>query len=252
MTEINGFFSLPSLVGNGFSGSLFDLIFGSGPMVLLVLAVLFFFSVATWAFIVNRFRTFRRAEDDSAGFLHSFAEVENLDDLLAESERWRDSPMAVAFHRAYEPFQAASRAGTARSRQLRLSQFERRLIQSGAKEMRRLGRYLNFMATTGSVTPFIGLFGTVWGIMKAFQGIGLTGSASLAAVAPGISEALVATAAGLAAAIPAVIGYNHFLNRLQTLTGEFDQFSSNLLNVAEEQDAAFGTSDHLPASGSLG
>jgi biopolymer transport protein TolQ len=251
MTEINAFSSLPSLVGNGFSGSLFDLVFGSGPMVLLVLAVLFFFSVATWAIIVNRFRTFRRAEEDSAGFLHSFAEVENLDDLLVESDRWR-SPMAVAFHRAYEPFQAASRSGTARSRTLRLSQFERRLTQSGAKEMRRLGRYLNFMATTGSVTPFIGLFGTVWGIMKAFQGIGLTGSASLAAVAPGISEALVATAAGLAAAIPAVIGYNHFLSRLQTLTGEFDQFSANLLNVAEEQDTALTTSDRLPASGSLG
>ena len=159
--------------------------------------------------------------------------------------------MAGAFREAYGPFLAAPRAGV-RTRTLLLSQFERRLTQSGARQFRRLGRYLNFLATTGSVTPFIGLFGTVWGIMKAFQGIGLTGSASLAAVAPGISEALVATAAGLGAAIPAVIAYNHFLSRMQTLNGEFDQFAASLMNAAEEQDAVFADAAAVPARERLG
>ncbi len=98
------------------------------------------------------------------------------------------------------------------------------------------GKYLTFLATTGSTAPFIGLFGTVWGIMDAFHGIGQTGSASLAVVAPGISEALIATAIGLAAAIPAVMGYNHFLNKVNVLIGEMDNFSQEFLNIVERME----------------
>ncbi|MBI4161816.1 MAG: MotA/TolQ/ExbB proton channel family protein [Acidobacteria bacterium] len=249
MTVSTGF--LAPAATDGFSGTFLDLVFGSGPMVLFVLGVLFFFSVATWAILANRLRTFRRCEEASAGFLHAFAEADDPAGLLrGEEDPWGESPMAAAFRSALGPG-PADRPG-ARSRALRLAQVERLAAQAGARELRRLGRYLNFLATTGSVTPFIGLFGTVWGIMKAFQGIGLTGSASLAAVAPGISEALVATAAGLAAAIPAVIGYNHFLNRLQTLHGEFDQFSANLINLAEERLAALETADRFSAGGGIG
>jgi biopolymer transport protein TolQ len=109
----------------------------------------------------------------------------------------------------------------------------RALRRATTQETQRLERYLTFLATTGSTAPFIGLFGTVWGIMDSFRGIGLTGSASLAVVAPGISEALVATAIGLVAAIPAVMGYNHFVNKVNVLTGEMDNFSQEFLNIVQ-------------------
>ena len=232
-----------------FSGNLLSLVLGSGPMVLGVLLILFFFSVATWAIIVNRHRTFRQAEEASAEFLKTFSETADLASLLDEREIWQTSPMANAFRTAYGPLLSAR---TGRMGTVRLSQFERRVAQAGSREIRQLGRFLGFLATTGSVTPFIGLFGTVWGIMKSFQGIGLAGSASLGAVAPGISEALVATSAGLAAAIPAVIAYNHFLNRLQNMSGDFEQFSASLLNAAEEEESAVGSGNPVPASGSIG
>ena len=109
----------------------------------------------------------------------------------------------------------------------------RALRRATTTETHRLEKFLTFLATTGSTAPFIGLFGTVWGIMDAFHGIGKTGSASLAVVAPGISEALIVTAIGLAAAIPAVVGYNHFLNKTNVLIGEMDNFSQEFLNIVE-------------------
>ncbi len=112
----------------------------------------------------------------------------------------------------------------------------RALRRATTQETLRLEKYLTFLATTGSTAPFIGLFGTVWGIMGAFHGIGQTGSASLAVVAPGISEALIATAIGLAAAIPAVMGYNHFLNKVNVLIGEMDNFSQEFLNIVERME----------------
>ena len=120
--------------------------------------------------------------------------------------------------------------------------------EAAAAEADRLDRHLGILATTGSVTPFVGLFGTVWGIMNAFQSIGLTGTANLAAVAPGISEALVTTAAGLAAAIPAVIGYNLLLGRARRLAGRIDRFVLSFLSVAETQlEAARAHAGHLEA-----
>jgi biopolymer transport protein TolQ len=103
--------------------------------------------------------------------------------------------------------------------------------QASTSELTKLEKALGFLATTGSTTPFIGLFGTVWGIMDAFRGIGMRGSATLAVVAPGISEALIATAAGLAAAIPAVVAYNYYINRIKVLSSEMENFSSELLNI---------------------
>jgi biopolymer transport protein TolQ len=111
----------------------------------------------------------------------------------------------------------------------------RALRRATTVETHRLEKFLTFLATTGSTAPFIGLFGTVWGIMDSFRGIGQTGNASLAVVAPGISEALVATAIGLVAAIPAVVAYNHFVNKVNVLTGEMDNFSQEFLNILERQ-----------------
>ena len=109
----------------------------------------------------------------------------------------------------------------------------RAMHQAATSELTKLERGLGFLATTGSTTPFIGLFGTVWGIMDAFRGIGMRGSATLAVVAPGISEALIATAAGLAAAIPAVVAYNYYINRIKVLSADMDNFSSEFLNIVE-------------------
>ncbi len=246
------YIQISPIATNGFSGSFFDLLWEAGPVVKGVLLILFGFSVLSWAILVDRYRMFRRSEAASDAFLDAFSQTENLTSLLQERQEWADSPVAAVFHKAYGAARGKKPGGSRRSRPMRLYQLERLLSQIGSKELQRLGRNLNFLATTGSVTPFIGLFGTVWGIMKSFRGIGLTGSASLAAVAPGISEALVATAFGLAAAIPAVIGYNHFLHRLQLATTELEGFTASLLNAAEEQEADPGTAPQIPATRGIG
>ena len=150
---------------------------------------------------------------------------------------FRNSPLAVLFRDVYQELLQSRRPGDTggeldvdMGEQERVARVLRRATTS---ETHRLEKYLAFLATTGSAAPFIGLFGTVWGIMDAFHGIGKSGSASLAVVAPGISEALVATAIGLIAAIPAVIAYNHFLNTVNVLIGEMDNFSQEMLNVVQ-------------------
>ncbi len=205
------------------------------------------FSVASWAIILSKHRTLSHARGQSEEFLDAFWKNQRLDALYEKSERWIDSPVSKVFRAGYRELSrlhdvvVKAEAGVdvaAAAETSILQNVSRAMSRARNLETTRLERALTFLATTGSATPFIGLFGTVWGIMNAFRSIGLSGAASLAVVAPGISEALIATAVGLAAAIPAVIAYNAYLRRVETLTIEMENFSDEFMNLVDRFYAA--------------
>ena len=228
-------------------GGVWSLISHSGPVVQLVLLILVAFSVASWAIILSKQRTLVHARRRTEEFLDAFWKNQRLDALYDKSEAWIDSPVSKVFRAGYRELsrlhgvvvKAEADADVAAAPETSILQnVSRAMSRARNLETTRLERALTFLATTGSSTPFIGLFGTVWGIMNAFQSIGLSGSASLAVVAPGISEALIATAVGLAAAIPAVIAYNTYLRRVETLTIEMENFSDEFMNLVDRFYAA--------------
>ncbi|MDP2167106.1 MAG: protein TolQ [Thermodesulfovibrionales bacterium] len=200
--------------------SVLTLILNAGYVVKGVLAVLMFFSVVSWAIIFFKRRHLSQAKKETAQFMRAYMTSKDLKELLAASKRLNISPIANVF-------KAVSAEPLHRDTQ----EVRRMLRRYEALETAKLDRHLNFLATTGSTTPFIGLFGTVWGIMNSFRGIGAAGSASLAVVAPGIAEALIATALGLLAAIPAVIAYNYYLSRVRGMIIEMEDFSEDLLEL---------------------
>jgi biopolymer transport protein TolQ len=211
-------------------------------MVQFVLLVLLAFSVVSWAIIFLKYRLIGRAQTQSEGFLQAFWSNKNLDSLYEISSGLLESPLAKVFRAGYREFSRVNQAVSGESQENSIAvatepsgvdNIRRALVRARSLESNRLERSLIFLATTGSTAPFVGLFGTVWGIMNAFRGIGRTGAASLAVVAPGISEALIATAAGLAAAIPAVVAYNYYVNRTRALEEEMENFSSEFLNLVE-------------------
>jgi biopolymer transport protein TolQ len=204
----------------------------AGPVVKFVMLLLLFFSIITWAIVFIKFRAIRRAFRESADFTEIFWQCRTLADAFAKAKALRTSPVARIFITAYMEM-SRSEGKEGKTSMQAMGSIQRTLRRSISVEIRRFRQLVPFLATVGNTAPFIGLFGTVWGIMHTFQGIGLTGSASLAVVAPGISEALVATAAGLAAAIPAVMAYNHFMDKIRVLESELESFSSDLLNIIE-------------------
>ncbi len=216
-----------------------DLILGAGPVVKLVLAVLVYFSVVSWAIIFFKLRVIQRATRDSERFLDFFWAKKRFDAIGQGLRDYAHSPLTVLFREGYQELLKSQGKRPGEEDEGLVADLggaenvERALRRAMTQETHRLEKFLTFLATTGSTAPFIGLFGTVWGIMDAFRGIGKTGSASLAVVAPGISEALVATAIGLVAAIPAVMAYNHFVNKVNVLTGEMDNFSQEFLNIVQ-------------------
>jgi biopolymer transport protein TolQ len=216
-----------------------ELITHAGLVVKLVLLILAYFSVTSWAIIIYKTLVIQRATRDSARFLDFFWAKRRFDVISQGLGDFRHSPLSVLFRDVNHELLQSRRAvegASADALDVDLGEQERVarvLRRATTSETHRLEKYLSFLATTGSAAPFIGLFGTVWGIMDAFHGIGKTGSASLAVVAPGISEALVATAIGLVAAIPAVIAYNHFVNKVNVLIGEMDNFCQEMLNVVQ-------------------
>jgi biopolymer transport protein TolQ len=194
------------------------LILKAGIVVKFVLVLLLFFSVVSWAIIFYKQRTLSKAEKESEEFQKDFIKAREWDTLYQSTKKMTLSPMANLFRAAYSIEDAG------------IEEIKRTLKRVEALEATRLERYLTFLATTGSTAPFIGLFGTVWGIMNSFMGIGRIGAASLAVVAPGIAEALIATAAGLAAAIPAVVAYNYYLSRIRRNIIMMEDFSQELLD----------------------
>jgi len=231
-------------VGRHFHGNILDMILDSGPMVQFVLLLLLFFSVVSWAIVLTKYRLIKRSKRENEMFLDRYMKINKLSEVFPESKKFRYSQIAKVFRAGYtelvkiagirkEPLPDTD-GETSWSLEMKgLDNIERALNRACDSEATKLESSLGFLATTGSACPFIGLFGTVWGIMNAFKGIGVKGSATLAVVAPGISEALIATAAGLAAAIPAVIFYNYYTNKIRTMTVEADSFSSEFLNIVE-------------------
>jgi biopolymer transport protein TolQ len=220
------------------SSSVLELILSAGPVAKGVLIVLLVFSIVSWALIVEKWWQFRRVRRQTVAFLRVFREGRRSSAVVGASRKLRESPLAnlylAGYHEVAGISEIADRVLDEAEEGLppeRLDAVHRALRRASGQEIARLERYLPFLATTASATPFIGLFGTVWGVITAFHGIGQQGSASLAVVAPGISEALIATAAGLGAAIPAVVGYNFFVNRVRHWATEMEGFILDLLNL---------------------
>ncbi|MCF6188276.1 MAG: protein TolQ [Desulfobulbaceae bacterium] len=220
--------------------SIFSMMAGAGLMVKLVMFTLLVFSVVSWAIIIIKQVIFKRASRASEDFLELFWSSKNLNEAYDSAREYTLSPEAAVFVSGFNELKKISSAranqGGSETLEMQLATMEnlkRAVRKAQLIESERFGRSLSFLATTGSTTPFIGLFGTVWGIMTSFQEIGIRGSASLAVVAPGISEALIATAAGLAVAIPAVIFYNFYSNKQDDVETEVENFSTDFLNLIE-------------------
>jgi biopolymer transport protein TolQ len=221
----------------------FQLLGEGGAIEQVVLVILLIFSLISWAVILYKFWQFSRVARQSRTFLDVFRKSSKFSEVQAVCRTLTESPLTGLFQAGYTELNTQLRAAaptenrpaaTATRPTLKsLDAVDRALLRATTVEMNRLEGRVPFLATTASITPFIGLFGTVWGIMDSFQRIGVAGSSSLGVVAPGIAHALIATAAGLFAAIPAVYFYNHFTNRVKHFSGEMDDFSLEFLNISE-------------------
>ena len=214
------------------------------PLAKAVLLILLIFSAVSWAIILYKIWVYRRAERQSATFIGVFRKSSKFSEVQAVCSSLAASPLVGLFQSGYAELNAQLRAGqvsdgpkptavATRPTLKSLDAVDRALLRATTVELTKLERRVPFLATTASITPFIGLFGTVWGILISFQRIGAIGSSSLNVVAPGIAEALIATAAGLFAAIPAVYFYNDFTNRVKHFAAEMDDFSLEFLNISE-------------------
>lgn len=228
--------------------TILELVVHAGLVVKGVLLLLLSFSVLSWGIIFSKFKLVRRAKRESDDFLEYFWKNKELSSVDENILQYKNSPLAQVFHSGYQEIIKIKKAKAGKNPEGvpfdvdtlgteidSIDNVHRALRNAVMSQIAKLERTIPFLATTGSTAPFIGLFGTVWGIMDSFRGIGLKGSASLAVVAPGISEALIATAAGLAAAIPAVVAYNYFVSRVKFLANEMDNFSSEFLNIVKRQ-----------------
>jgi len=216
-------------------GEIVDMISNTGAVAKLVLLALLAFSLISWAIILSKWNLLRRARTQSGRFVRAFRKAQRFQDIAAVAAQFRPSPLVGVFEGGFEEYkrQVAS-AGMLRN----LTAIQRGMQIGASEEITRLERNMAWLAITAAVTPFVGLFGTVWGIIDAFHGLGTAGAATLRAVAPGISEALITTAAGLAAAIPAVIAYNLIGASIRELAARGDDFALEVLNAVEHSQAA--------------
>lgn len=195
-----------------------DLIKQTGIVAKIVLLILLFFSIFSWAIIFYKLKVFKKMRIENTKFFEAFLKTNSAKELFSDAKRYELSPIASLYRNVFVDVYGKTN-----------SNVEALVKKLSSEEANRVESYLGFLATTGSTTPFIGLFGTVWGIMDAFRSIGVKGTASIATVAPGIAEALIATAAGLFAAIPAVIFYNYFTSQANKLINEVNDFSETLI-----------------------
>jgi biopolymer transport protein TolQ len=237
-----------SAVPEGTGASVVELIANSSPVAKAVLVILALFSIVSWAVILYKWMAFSRAKRQSDSFLDVFRRSNKFSEVQAVCKSLSASPLVGMFLAGYAELTAQLRQGApagpaalpsnpgpgaGRPTLKSLPAVDRSLMRASAVEVNKLEKYIPLLATTASVAPFIGLFGTVWGIMVAFLGISSGGSSNLEQVGPGIADALVATAFGLAAAIPAVMGYNHLSNRVKLFASEMDDFAMEFLNISE-------------------
>ncbi|MBW1899626.1 MAG: protein TolQ [Deltaproteobacteria bacterium] len=223
--------------------SILEMFSNASLMVQLVLLLLVGFSIASWTIILLKYNYIRKAFNESAYFVDFFWNSRDLSDAFAKAKQLDSSPVAKIFRIGYMELKKLNRSGVPIASSAGpgknggafrgIDNVKRSLRRAINTEVTKLTQMVPFLATAGNTTPFIGLFGTVWGIMNSFHGIGQTGSASLAVVAPGIAEALIATAAGLAVAIPSVIAYNYFSQKIRVIESELISFSADFLNIVE-------------------
>jgi len=219
--------SSPNLAAFYAGEEIVHLVAQSGLVAKAVLLLLLVFSVISWAIILAKWSALSRARVQSGRFLRAFRKANRLTDVATVAEQFKPSPLVAVFEGGYEELRR--QGGVARN----VDSVQRAMQIASSEELTRLESRSTWLATTGSVAPFVGLFGTVWGIIDAFHGLGTAGAATLRAVAPGVSEALITTAAGLFAAIPAVVAYNHFSARMREFGSRMDDFSLEFLNTIE-------------------
>ncbi len=212
---------------------IFELIMASGWPTKMVLAVLVGFSVATWAVIFNKWAAFRRLQRENTTFLAAYGQADSIHKLAQISDLPTERGLGFIFADGME--KVARHSGVGYSSDW-LASLERRLRGAIREEVTNQEQHLGLLATTSNVAPFIGLFGTVWGIIIAFREIAAAGSASISAVAPGVAEALLATAAGLFAAIPAVMAFNYFINRVRTQAAQMESFAVEFIDLLHESE----------------
>jgi len=217
-------------------GEIVDLVQETGAVAKVVLLLLLAFSVISWAIILSKWNLLRRAKVQSGRFVRAFRKAQRLQDVAAVAEQFRPSPLVGIFEGGIEEYKRQVGNSGVLSNTVSV---QRAMQISASEELTRFERNLPWLAITAAVTPFVGLFGTVWGIIDAFHGLGTAGAATLRAVAPGISEALITTAAGLAAAIPAVIAYNLIGSSIRDFAARGDDFSLEMLNAVERQQPAY-------------
>ncbi len=223
--------------------SVVEMVTGSGPVVLAVLYILLGFSIASWGIMLYKFRQLRQAKRESGRFTTIFWETKHLPAIHTAALEMQESPLAQVFRAGYQELirltrmrkspEEATPVPLTIPEEGGIDNIDRAMRRAVREQVTRLERALTFLATTASTAPFIGLFGTVWGIMNAFRGLSLTRTSTIQAVAPGIAEALIATAIGLAAAIPSVMAYNHFSRKVRVLATDMENFSAEFLNIAE-------------------
>ena len=228
----------PAAEGGGVShgaGALMELLSQIGPVAIGVLLVLLLSSLYSWTIIFRKWSTFRTATNASKRFVRTFRKASRLQEIAAITGDYKDSPLAQVFEDVYETYKRQTGgAGAPRN----LTPLERSAQTAASEAVTSLERRLSWLATIAAVSPFVGLFGTVMGIVEAFHGLGTAGAATLRAVAPGIAEALITTAAGLFVAVPAVVAYNQFTARIRVFAAAIDDFSRELLNSLEEIQVA--------------
>ncbi len=220
------------LLASAIGGEITNLVETSGLVAKAVLVILLVFSVLSWAVIFAKWGLFRRARMQSNRFVRAFRKSQRIQDVSAVAEQFKPSPLVAVFEGAYEELRKQA------PMPIRMTSLQRATQIAASEELTSLESRLSFLATTAGVSPFIGLFGTVWGIIDAFHGLGTAGAATLRAVAPGISEALITTAAGLFAAIPALIAYNMFMQHIREFGARMDDFSLELMNEIERAQSS--------------
>jgi biopolymer transport protein TolQ len=224
-----------------------DIILNSSPIVMAVLMILVLFSLLTWAIIFSKWRTIGQCDEGTEEFLEIFWSGKSMDHIYSASKKYQHAPVARIFQAGYKELQRLMERERQRSSretapidpkdivppESSIQNLERALNMASRSETMNLESSMTFLATTASTAPFIGLFGTVWGIMNSFQNIGAQGGASLAVVAPGIAEALIATAVGLAAAIPATMGFNYYNHKIRGVRAKMENFAADFLNIVK-------------------
>jgi biopolymer transport protein TolQ len=212
-------------------GALAEMLSSIGPIAVGVLVLLLLASLYSWTVIFGKWSTFRKATVQSRKFVRAFRKATRLQEIAALTGEYSASPLAQVFEDVYETYRRVTGgSGPPRS----LTPIERTAQTAASEAVTALERRMTWLATIGSVSPFVGLFGTVMGVVDAFHGLGQAGSATLRAVAPGIAEALITTAAGLFVAVPAVVAYNQFTSRIRVFAAAIDDFCRELLNSLEE------------------